>query len=109
MTNRCLSENRTRAAKRPFFLLSHTDRASDSSVAPEAAPRFVIPDLEAYVWAVPQFEFCLPTTGKAVPAGPEFFHEVKYDGYRLRIEATATVFASSLAAAMNGQSAIPGS
>jgi bifunctional non-homologous end joining protein LigD len=32
------------------------------------------------------FEFCLPTLGKAVPAGAEWFHEVKYDGYRLRIE-----------------------
>jgi bifunctional non-homologous end joining protein LigD len=33
-----------------------------------------------------KFTFCLPTTGKAVPAGPEWFHEIKYDGYRLRIE-----------------------
>ena len=32
------------------------------------------------------FEFCLPTMGKAVPAGPEWFHEIKYDGYRLRLE-----------------------
>jgi bifunctional non-homologous end joining protein LigD len=24
--------------------------------------------------------------GKAVPAAPEWFHEVKYDGYRLRVE-----------------------
>lgn len=35
---------------------------------------------------MPKFEFCLPTLGKAVPAGPDWFHEVKYDGYRLRIE-----------------------
>jgi bifunctional non-homologous end joining protein LigD len=33
-----------------------------------------------------QFEFCIPTMGKAVPAGAEWFHEIKYDGYRLRIE-----------------------
>jgi ATP-dependent DNA ligase len=33
-----------------------------------------------------RFEFCLPTTAKAVPAGEAWFHEVKYDGYRLRIE-----------------------
>lgn len=33
-----------------------------------------------------KFEFYIPTAGKAVPAGPEWFHEVKYDGYRLRIE-----------------------
>lgn len=35
---------------------------------------------------MPKFEFCLPTTGKAVPAGADWFHEIKYDGYRLRIE-----------------------
>jgi hypothetical protein len=33
-----------------------------------------------------KFEFCLPTTGKSVPAGPEWFHEIKFDGYRLRLE-----------------------
>jgi bifunctional non-homologous end joining protein LigD len=35
---------------------------------------------------MPKFEFCIPTTGKVVPGGPEWFHEVKYDGYRLRVE-----------------------
>jgi bifunctional non-homologous end joining protein LigD len=33
-----------------------------------------------------RFEFCLPTLGKSMPAGPEWFHEIKYDGYRLRLE-----------------------
>src|SRR5690242_17621577 len=33
-----------------------------------------------------QFEFCLPTSAKVVQAGPEWFHEIKYDGYRLRLE-----------------------
>jgi bifunctional non-homologous end joining protein LigD len=32
------------------------------------------------------FEFCLPTKSTAVPNGPEWFHEIKYDGYRLRVE-----------------------
>jgi bifunctional non-homologous end joining protein LigD len=32
------------------------------------------------------FEFCLPTTGTRVPSGPEWFHEIKYDGFRLRVE-----------------------
>jgi bifunctional non-homologous end joining protein LigD len=32
------------------------------------------------------FEFCLPTRATAVPTGPDWFHEVKYDGYRLRVE-----------------------
>ena len=35
---------------------------------------------------MPPFEFCIPTTGKAVPAGPDWFHEIKFDGYRLRVE-----------------------
>jgi bifunctional non-homologous end joining protein LigD len=35
---------------------------------------------------MPKFEFCLPTLGKAVPSGKEWFHEIKYDGYRIRLE-----------------------
>ncbi|WP_338821970.1 DNA ligase [Bradyrhizobium septentrionale] len=35
---------------------------------------------------MPKFEFCLPTVGKVVPAGPEWYHELKFDGYRLRLE-----------------------
>lgn len=33
-----------------------------------------------------KFEFCLPTAAKAVPDSPNWIHEVKYDGYRLRVE-----------------------
>src|SRR5262245_9164873 len=32
------------------------------------------------------FEFCVPTSRKIVPAGPDWLHEIKYDGYRLRLE-----------------------
>jgi len=32
------------------------------------------------------FEFCLPTTGAKVPDRPHWLHEIKYDGYRLRLE-----------------------
>ena len=32
------------------------------------------------------FEFCLPMMGAKVPASPEWLHEIKYDGYRLRVE-----------------------
>jgi bifunctional non-homologous end joining protein LigD len=31
-------------------------------------------------------EFCLPKSGKAVPKGPDWLHEIKFDGYRLRVE-----------------------
>src|SRR6516165_6814931 len=32
------------------------------------------------------FEFCIPTKSNAVPTGPDWLHEIKYDGYRLRLE-----------------------
>ena len=32
------------------------------------------------------FELCIPTTGTKVPTGPEWLHEIKYDGFRLRVE-----------------------
>src|SRR5579871_6652368 len=32
------------------------------------------------------FDFCLPTRSTMVPSGPDWLHEVKYDGYRLRLE-----------------------
>ena len=36
-----------------------------------------------------KFEFCLPTVAKSVPERPEWFHEIKCDGYRLRVERPA--------------------
>jgi bifunctional non-homologous end joining protein LigD len=33
------------------------------------------------------FEFCIPTRSTTtVPDGPDWLHEIKYDGYRLRVE-----------------------
>jgi bifunctional non-homologous end joining protein LigD len=32
------------------------------------------------------FDFCIPTRGTAVPSTPDWLHEIKYDGYRLRVE-----------------------
>ena len=32
------------------------------------------------------FEFCIPGTGTQVPNNPDWLHEIKYDGYRLRVE-----------------------
>ncbi|WP_424579006.1 RNA ligase family protein [Bradyrhizobium sp. USDA 241] len=32
-----------------------------------------------------KFEFCRPAAKKVVPAGPDWIHEVKYDGYRGRV------------------------
>ena len=40
----------------------------------------------AYIRAMPKFEFCIPTAGKAVPYTADWLHEIKYNGYRLRLE-----------------------
>jgi bifunctional non-homologous end joining protein LigD len=32
------------------------------------------------------FEFCLPTRSTSVPSGPDWLHEIKNDGYRLRVK-----------------------
>jgi bifunctional non-homologous end joining protein LigD len=32
------------------------------------------------------FDFCLPIRATAVPHTPDWLHEIKYDGYRLRLE-----------------------
>ena len=32
------------------------------------------------------FEPCLPTRGTKVPAGPDWLHEIKQDGYRLIVQ-----------------------
>jgi ATP-dependent DNA ligase len=32
------------------------------------------------------FEFCLPTNAASVPGGPEWLHEIKHDGFRIRVE-----------------------
>jgi len=40
----------------------------------------------AYFSRMRSFEFCLPTKGTTLPDGPDWLHEVKYDGYRLRLE-----------------------
>ena len=31
------------------------------------------------------YDFCLPTRGLQVPAGPEWLHEIKYDGFRMLV------------------------
>jgi len=32
------------------------------------------------------FEFCIPTKSPTVPHGPEWLHEIKHDGFRIRVE-----------------------
>ena len=35
------------------------------------------------------FEYCLPTSATSVSGRPVWLHEVKHDGYRLRLEREA--------------------
>jgi ATP-dependent DNA ligase len=55
------------------------------------------------------FEFCLPTRGIKVPDRPEWIHEVKYDGYRLRVERDGDRVRLITRDGAIGPSAIPGS
>ena len=32
------------------------------------------------------FKPCIPTRGTKVPAGPDWLHEIKHDGYRLIVQ-----------------------
>jgi bifunctional non-homologous end joining protein LigD len=32
------------------------------------------------------FDFCIPSRGKTVPRASDWLHELKYDGYRVRVE-----------------------
>jgi ATP-dependent DNA ligase len=44
---------------------------------------------DEYFYVRRMFEFCLPSSAKLVPDGPEWYHEIKYDGFRLRLERNA--------------------
>jgi len=50
------------------------------------------------------FEFCLPTNATKVPAGPEWLHEIKHDGFRIRVERDGDRVRLIPAAAMAGRS-----
>jgi ATP-dependent DNA ligase len=40
----------------------------------------------AYLGGMPStFDFCLPTRPTSVPSGPDWLHEIKYDGYRYQV------------------------
>jgi ATP-dependent DNA ligase len=55
------------------------------------------------------FEFCLPTKSDTVPTGLDWLHEVKYDGYRLRVERDVDRVRLITGAATTGPTAIHGS
>jgi hypothetical protein len=38
----------------------------------------------AYFWSMPKFEFCFSTIDKIVPAGADWFREIRYDANRVQ-------------------------
>ncbi|WP_246504531.1 ATP-dependent DNA ligase [Bradyrhizobium agreste] len=61
-------------------------RELDFELAPSIEAAFRKSAENAHLSRMRSFEFCLPTKGIAVPSGPDWLHEVKYDGYRLLLE-----------------------
>ncbi|MFB6460439.1 ATP-dependent DNA ligase [Bradyrhizobium tunisiense] len=52
----------------------------------ETASALAFQHRDAYLAPMPTaFEFCVPKAAKAVPVGPDWLHEIKYDGYRARL------------------------
>jgi hypothetical protein len=49
------------------------------------------------------YQPCIPTRGNEVPAGPDWFHEIKHDGYRLIVQMKASAYGCSRGAAMIGR------
>jgi hypothetical protein len=75
--------------------LIYTAAGRRSSRCPfEARPKrlfgFAILAPDAYLRLMLGFDFCIPTAGKRVPAAAEWFHEIKYDGYRSVLNVTVT-------------------
>jgi bifunctional non-homologous end joining protein LigD len=42
--------------------------------------------LSALAYLGLMYDFCLPTRGLQVPAGPEWLHEIKYGGFRMLVQ-----------------------
>ena|SRR5258708_6835464 len=62
-------------------------RFDEPILLPHGIAGFVIFGLFPYLNAIfKAFEFCIPTRGTKVPHTPNWLHEIKYDGYRLRVE-----------------------
>jgi ATP dependent DNA ligase domain len=60
---------------------------SEVALVGGAVTQLAIPAPNAYLPGMfKAFDFCLPTRSTSVPTGPDWLHEVKYDGYRLRLE-----------------------
>jgi bifunctional non-homologous end joining protein LigD len=82
LTERCI--------QRPFRIARHpklTVRRHAVQYRPRVRGPFAFPRPNAYlIIMLSTFEFCLPTTAAYVPDRPNWLHEVKYDGYRLRLE-----------------------
>jgi hypothetical protein len=85
----------------------HTTTLAHGTEGEATLPKMVVARyrLESYVTDTMQYSFSLPTKSDKVPAGPEWIHEIKYDGYRMMLSATRTACDLSAGAGTIGLSA----
>ena len=69
----------------PAFFDDTTPMSGPQLSTPGAGP-FLLSPRDYLADMLKAFDFCLPTTGKAVPDRPDWLHEIKYDGDRFRLE-----------------------
>ena len=55
------------------------------------------------------FEFALPTRGTKVPDGPDWLHEIKYDGFRLLVQREDDRVRTTTVISMVGKASAPAS
>jgi ATP-dependent DNA ligase len=62
----------------------------------------------SYLTPMPKraFEPCIPTRSTAVPAGQDWIHEIKHDGYRLIVQREGSACGCSPATATTGRAGI---
>ena len=78
---------RPRTGQRPLYGLP-AGQVPDVGAAPIEPNDLEFRSVRTYLARMPNhaFSFYLPTRATTVPATPDWLHEVKYDGYRLRLE-----------------------
>jgi len=67
--------------------LQSTDSGEIAEIAEKLRAGFeIVPPIYLFAMSNPALDPCIPTAGKQVPAGPDWLHEIKHDGYRLIVQ-----------------------
>src|SRR5437868_15063039 len=78
----------------PAFFDDTTPMSGPQLSTPGAGP-FLLSPRDYLADMLKAFDFCLPTTGKAVPDRPDWLHEIKYAAIASVWSPTASAFARS--------------